>query len=79
MAWIRSFYSRGEALLKAVLFIKRDERSDAEKFAEKIAVFAGDPITNARIYTQYAEQGKYDYYKLGRIKDINDTVIADYY
>ncbi|WP_404273215.1 C80 family cysteine peptidase [Yersinia similis] len=71
------FYSRGEAVLKAIPFIKRDERSQTERDLEKLSIFSGDPFTNAKIYTTYAEMGKHEYYKLEQINDVNDHIIAD--
>ncbi|CNK17975.1 putative virulence determinant [Yersinia pseudotuberculosis] len=73
------FYSRGEAVLKAIPFIKRDERSQTERDLEKISIFSGDPFTNAKIYTTYAEMGKHEYYELDKINDVDDYVIADFF
>lgn len=45
---------------------------------EKISIFSGDPFTNAKIYTTYAEMGKHEYYELDKINDVDDYVIADF-
>lgn len=71
------FYSRGEIILKGIPFIKRDNRSQFVQITEKIKAFLGDPLENARIYTEYAERGKHEYYQLDNIKSVNDTIIAD--
>ncbi|WP_038930610.1 hypothetical protein, partial [Yersinia pestis] len=45
----------------------------------KISIFSGDPFTNAKIYTTYAEMGKHEYYELDKINDVDDYVIADFF
>lgn len=71
------FYSRGEIILKGIPFINRDDRSPFVQITEKIRAFLGDPLENARIYAEYAERGKHEYYQLDNIKSVNDTIIAD--
>lgn len=71
------FYSRGEIILKGIPFIKRDDRSQFVQISEKIRAFLGDPLENAKIYTEYAERGKHEYYLLDTIKSVNDTIISD--
>lgn len=71
------FYSRGDIILQSIPFIKRDDRSQFVQITEKVRAFLGDPLENARIYTEYAERGQHEYYQLDNIKSVNDTIIAD--
>ncbi|WP_230675121.1 FG-GAP repeat domain-containing protein [Yersinia mollaretii] len=71
------FYSRGDIILQSIPFIKRDDRSQFVQITEKVRAFLGDPLENARIYTEYAERGQHEYYQLDNINSVNDTIIAD--
>nr|WP_222422325.1 C80 family cysteine peptidase [Yersinia mollaretii] len=71
------FYSRGDIILQSIPFIKRDDRSQFVQITEKVRAFLGDPLENARIYTEYAERGQHEYYQLDNINSVNDAIIAD--
>jgi Ca2+-binding RTX toxin-like protein len=73
------FYSRGEAVLKAIPFIKRDERSQTNKAFEKISSFLNAPFESIKTYTQHSEMDQHEYYELDKINSVNDYIIADFF